>query len=257
MQRFQRATFAGLACVAIGGQAASVPKQPAHLRADTASVEPWQAALQSSITHFAFPSSVSAVAQTKGVKVEKGDKLYKDVKGDKGDKGKKTDQPVQVQVPDNEMNKFMDTLSTGCKGRFKQMLDGKGADLHTFGSTAVAANKASCSKLDGKMCATSAHIIHEKKHTASGRKMESATDVSGDSCLPQECMTAMDLHQLATFMQTQAKTIIPGDDHRVELHVDCTMSGGPKDSVGGPPRSGSAAMVPTAVALALVLAITV
>jgi len=247
MQKLQRAALAALAYLAVG-DAGSVRHDTAHLRVPTD--EPWKAALTASISNFALPSPVNAAARTSvaGVDAKKGDK------GDKEEKSKKkTDQPVQVQVPDNELNQFMGTLSKGCSGRFKQMLLGEGGDLHTFGTAEIKADQSGCKKLHGSFCSTRAHIIHEKKQSSNGRTIESTTDVSGNSCLPSECMSKQDLNQLATFMHTQAKNVIPGDEHEVELHVDCTQDGGTTAAVGVPQRSGSTSVVPTAATLATVM----
>merc|ERR1719160_2196420 len=97
--------------------------------------------LKAVISSFALasPANVTSAVQAKGVGA--------DSKEDKGKK--KTENPVSVQVPDSELNKFLSTLSTGCSGRFRQMLLGKGGDLHTFGTAKVEANSDSCAKLEG------------------------------------------------------------------------------------------------------------
>jgi len=234
--------LAGLAYLAIGAHASSVRTEPTHLRASTDTDEPWKAAIEDSISNFVHSSPVSAVSA----------KISNDGKGDKGDeKGKKTDQPVSVQVPENEIDEFISTLSKGCGQRFKDQLNGKGTGLHKFGSGGSKADGESCKKLEGTLCATQAHIIHEKKSPQNGRKMESTTDVSGNSCLPSECMSKTDLTRLSTFMHTQAKSIIPGDEHRVELRVDCTKNGGTVAAVGV--KSGSASLVPATLAMVLAL----
>lgn len=246
MQRIVKSTLAGIACVAVGSEAAFVRTEPTHLRAATDSDQPWKAAIEASISNFNLPAPVS-VAAAKTTAVGEGDK------GDKGAKKSKTDQPVSVQVADGDLKKFMDGLSTGCSQRFKQTLNGKGGDLHTFGAAGAKADSASCTKLQGTLCATQAHIIHEKTVGANGRKMESTTDASGKSCLPSECMSQTDLDRLSTFMHTQAKSIIPGDEHRVELHVDCTANGGTTAAVGV--KSGSASLVPTVLTAVLALGV--
>lgn len=246
MPQFRRGVVASLAFLAIGSDAGSVMRQPVHLRADADSIDaPWKAALEASITHFVGPAPVSAVAQAK------------DVKGDEKEKKKasKMDQPVQVQVPDAEMKNFIGLLSTGCGGRFEQMLAGKGGDLHKFGSHGAKADEASCTQLEGSLCATKAHIIHAKKGNSNGRTMESSTDVAGNSCLPKQCTSGADLNQISQFMHTQAKNIIPGAEHRVELHVDCSKSGGASADVGVT-KSGSIAVAPTAFALVAVMAMS-
>lgn len=229
----------GVACLWLGGHAGNVRREPAHLRTASDSDAPWKAAMQASISNFALPAPAST-AMNAG-------------KGDKGDKGKKTEQPVSVQVPQNDIDLFIKSLSSSCGHRFQQTLQGKGGDLHTFGAGGSTADAASCKKLDGTLCATQAHIIHERSQGTNGRKMESTTDVSGNSCLPSECMSKMDLEKLSQFMHTQAKGIIPGEEHQIELKVDCTANGGTTAAVGV--KSGSISVVPTAVSLLLAVGI--
>lgn len=246
MQQIRRATFAGIALLAVGAEAGSVQREPVHLRASSDNVDaPWKATLEASIANLAAPP-MSAAVQAKDVKGDKGEeKKDKDAKS-------KLDQPVQVQVPDNEMQGFISTLSTECGSRFQQMLQGKGGDLHKFGTHGGKADDASCKALEGTMCQTQAHIIHQKKTMSNGRNMESSMDVAGNSCLPRQCMAKADLDHLAQFMHTQAKNIVPGAEHRVELNVDCSANGGAKSSMGQ--KSGSVSLAPGAAVLAVVLA---
>merc|ERR550525_291301 len=65
------------------------------------------------------------------------------------------------------------------------------------------------------------------------REMKMSTDVEGDGCLPRNCMEGEDLLLLAKLMQSKAKDTIPGAKVQVELHVDCTKSGGSLVEVGG------------------------
>lgn len=242
MKHIRHLTLAGVAYIAAGRHAGSMLREPVHLR--VAADESWKSAVEASISNLVLVSPVTATHAKAAGDEEK-----------KGDKGKKTDQPVQVQVPDNELDQFLGTLSQGCSDRFKQMLLGKGGDLHTFGTSQIKASKASCSKLNGTMCATQAHILSEKKQTSNGRTMESTMDVFGDSCLPRECMSSKDLRQLTQFMHKQAKNVIPGQEHQLELHVDCTKNGGTTAAAGVPQRSGSTSMTATAVACTVLLAL--
>merc|ERR1719198_7284 len=73
-----------------------------------------------------------------------------------------------------------------------------------------------------------------------GRQMESTVDVQGRGCLPRECVAKGDLQILAAFMQLKAKETIPGMGVRVELHVNCTGSGGSTAAVGMAGSAGSA-----------------
>lgn len=233
-----------MACLGAGVHAGGAKPEQAHLRApiDAVADAPWKSAVQASITDFAAQLPVNAMAQSRE---NKGDK------GDKGDKTAKMDQPVSLQVPQNEMDDFMKSLSSGCSTRFSQMLKGKGGDLHTFGSNGNQEDDASCQKLDGALCHSQAHIIHSRTQGAHGRTLESTTDVSGNSCLPKQCMSQSDLDQLSSFMHKQAKNVIPGEEHRVVLKVDCSASGGPKAAVGA--KSGSTAVAPGIFAMVLAL----
>jgi len=257
MQRLSALVFAVAAC-----QAASVrlakPDSKTYdmfaslLRTEPASAavaavltsdEPWKAILQSAISNLALPdalvASASVVADPMAAVAQAASEQAT---------GAKKKMPVNHQIAKEEMDRFIGTLSTDCGGRFKQMLLGKGGDLHTFGSQSVEANAKSCSKLDGTMCATNAKIIKDKKFSTRKRTMSSIMAMSGNSCLPKQCMTSTDLQYMGKFMQTQAKAIIPGDEHRVELHLDCTEHGGPTAVIGAP-KSASAFMAPTAVVL--------
>lgn len=214
-------------------------------------------------------------------------------------------QPLAMQVTDQELEEFSGVLSTGCKARFAAMLGGNGSGLHTFedmgdgpasalflkrhgvlrasdspqeaeaseapsapgtanassaskdenvsrapnssGSSRAAsagnassstsngsnlsASEASCRKRHGGLCFTRAHV--EEKASRGGRSMRSRVDVEGNGCLPSECMGQSDLQAWAHFMRGKAKEQMPGTGVSLELHVDCTESG------GGIAKSGS------------------
>lgn len=210
---------------------ASSVQPDSHLaNTDLAVTEPWVANLQASISNLALPDVLASV-----------DPVTAAAQSASKDAGVKKKMPVNHQIDKAEMDRFIASVSKECGGRFQQMLLGKGGDLHTFGSQSVDANANSCKKLDGTMCATDAKIIKDKKFKTRGRTMESIMSVSGNGCLPSQCMTSSDLMKLGTFMQTQAKAIIPGDEHRVELHLDCTKNGGPTVVVGA--KSGAGRVV--------------
>lgn len=164
--------------------------------------------------------------------------------------------PVKRQIPLAEMDNFVKKLSPGCGKAFVDMQAGKGG-LHTFGSRGgVPANAQGCEKLGGKMCFTDASITKSGKGGAMMRDMLSTTSSSGNSCLPSQCVTTADLGNVASFMQGQVLTIIPGNAHQIKLHVDCTKSGGDSVTVGSDDKAGSAVSAPTTMVLAAVLLVS-
>merc|ERR1719420_625551 len=80
-------------------------------------------------------------------------------------------------------------------------------------------------KLDGHLCDTVA-LITENKDVPDGRQMVAKIKVEGKSCLPKECSNQQDLQVLSAFMHQQSKEVMPGEDVKVDLHVDCSKSGG-------------------------------
>jgi hypothetical protein len=246
MQLSYRTTLASLALLAVRGLAGSVHREPVHLRATAVgdTLTPLKNAVEASISNFALASPWSAAAQSK--EVEKGDT-----------KGEKQKQPVQVQVPEEAVKNFIGTLSQGCSKRFQEMLHGKGPQLHTFGSHDVAADQASCKKLDGKICATEAQISNEKTSPTTGRSLDQTIKVAGDSCLPQECMSGSDLFALTNFMHQQAKSTVPGDEHHIDLKVDCSKAGGVSVVAGAPPtKSQKSGSRPVSQSLAVLVTIS-
>jgi len=217
---------AGLAFAAAGGP---VQREPvAHLRAVAGDSEdmPWRASVESAISHFVAPN-VQAVA-VQGATA-------------KGDNSKKMPQKLSVQVPKETVDKFIDTLSDKCGTRFAQILSGKGPQLHTFGSADEKTTEASCAKLGGAICITAANVVKEKQ-AQNGRKTSSTMSVTGDGCLPKECMAQHELALLSGFMLMRAKETAPGAGTKMQLHVDCRKSGGSDVTVGdGAPLLRSAA----------------
>lgn len=141
--------------------------------------------------------------------------------------------PVTMQVPEKELKSFVSELSPRCETQFAEILHGK-SQLHTFGS-ANANSEASCTKLNGGICAMDAHVTQAK--AASGRSMTSSTQVTGNSCLPRDCMAEKDLQVFAKFMRGKAQDTLPGTDANIELRVDCTKSGGSSTAVGAKPAA--------------------
>lgn len=257
MEWLCRAALASLALFAASACAGSVHREPVHLRAAVTNEEvdaPIKAALETSISNFALASPWSAAAQQKSVGA-----------GDKKDK--KQGPPVQVQVEKKLVDGFVDTLSKGCGQRFTEMLHGKGPQMQTFGSNDIKATESGCAKLNGGICATQAKISQDKTSSVNGRSFAEKVIVKGDSCLPKECMDDTDLRAVTNFMYAQAKSTVPGDQHSVQLQVDCSKSGGAKADVGmpesdtpkkvapKPAKSGSRSFTQTAVALSVVAAL--
>lgn len=56
--------------------------------------------------------------------------------------------------------------------------------------------------------------------------MRSRVDVEGNGCLPSKCMEQNDLEVWANFMRMKAKENLPGQGITIDLHVNCSGSGG-------------------------------
>lgn len=136
--------------------------------------------------------------------------------------------PVTMQVPEKELKAFVSELSPKCGTQFADILHGK-SQLHTFGGGGADA-EANCAKLHGGVCAIDTHVTQARD--ANGRSMTSSTQVTGNSCLPRDCMAENDLQVFAKFMQGKAQDTLPGTGANIELHVDCTKSGGSSIAVG-------------------------
>jgi len=132
--------------------------------------------------------------------------------------------PLTMQVPENELKEFTGQLSARCKAQFTTILDGKSA-IHTFGDSGVQ-SKDSCTQLKGSLCSMKAEVTQQQE--AQGRKLKSMTQVTGKSCLPEDCMEQNDLKVMATFMKVKARDALGASsvDTDINLHVDCVASGG-------------------------------
>lgn len=238
--------------VALGLASSLQQPDTGHLAAKIATAgAPWKAALEASISSLVasgpsplthVPAAVistsehdigAAIAQVKATGTVMG-------------------MPVEKKISLQEMDRLIRTLSPGCGEHFERVLDGKDK-LHTFGSRHAAATAQNCVRLGGTLCSVDARIDHHKLFGLRKRTTKTAMSAQGDSCLPRECAMTSDLHSVADFMQRQALAIIPGDQHEVELSVDCSKYGGSSVTV----RSGTTLMGPTALALlaAVVLSI--
>lgn len=146
-----------------------------------------------------------------------------------------TKQPVGMQISEEELKTFSGQLSEGCANQFSNMLQGNGtgSHLHTFQDNAKekSASEASCKKLDGSFCFTVAHL--EEQVSQNGRKMVSAVDVKGNSCLPNKCVSESDLQAWSSFMHGKVMEQLPGQGTTMHLTVDCSASGGSTALVGG------------------------
>jgi len=163
--------------------------------------------------------------------------------------GGKSGQPVGIQVEEKLMKQLEKDLSPACSKRYVAMMKGEGPEMHNFNQHAAKDDKGKqCEKeLQGSECSTLAKIT-ESQQVPDGRKMTAKTQVEGMSCLPKECTEQKDLAVLATFMHRQTKEIFPDERIKVNLHVDCSKSGGAViDANGGeaeaPPTTKSAAAV--------------
>lgn len=158
-----------------------------------------------------------------------------------------TNQPVAVQVDESVLKQLHKDLSPSCSKRFTAMLKGEGPQMHEFNEHGESTGQ--CDKLEGKVCAQEVAITEAYTAPRDGRKLEQRLEVTGNSCLPKECMSESDLKTLGSFMHKQTKEMMPGMDTFIELNVDCSKSGGGTVQVGqsGPkseePKQKSAAFV--------------
>merc|ERR550537_1972163 len=139
-------------------------------------------------------------------------------------------QPVAIQVDEPVMEQLHKYLSPTCSKRYKAMMQGEGPQMHQFNEHGETTGQ--CDKLQGKICAQEVAITESYVAPQDGRKLEQRLEVTGNSCLPKECMSESDLNTLATFMHKQTKEVLPGQDLLIELHVDCSKSGGGVVMVG-------------------------
>jgi len=142
-------------------------------------------------------------------------------------KEKQMPRKVSMQIPDEEINSFLGKLSQGCETQYTAMFHGQGSGLDTFGAPGVESTAESCQSLNGSLCANMAHIAQESRNS-SGRSMNTKVQVKGNGCLPKACISEKDLSVLAAFMHSKAKSsgTISGEGVDLDLHVDCTASGG-------------------------------
>jgi len=141
-----------------------------------------------------------------------------------------TNQPVAVQVDESVVEQLHKDLSPSCSTRFKAIMKGEGPQMHQFNEHGESTGQ--CDALEGKICHQDVAITESHVAPGDGRKLEQRLEVTGNSCLPKECMSESDVKTLATFMHKQTKEMIPGQDTFIELHVDCSKSGGGTVLVG-------------------------
>lgn len=132
--------------------------------------------------------------------------------------------PLQMQVPEKELKALIARLSEKCEQQFMTILHGQSPPIHSFGAPGSDASAASCTELEGSLCAMDAHVSQKK--AMQSREMSSVTSVHGNGCLPRKCLTSTDLEALAGFFQTKAKEALAGVGTEVKLSVNCTKVGG-------------------------------
>jgi len=158
-------------------------------------------------------------------------------------------QPVGVQVDEKTMDQLHKDLSPECGKRYSAMMKGEGPAMHEFDQHGKDSKNDQCVKeLKGSECQTIAKVT-ENQEVPDGRKLSSKTTVEGVSCLPKECTSQKDLSVLASFMHKQTKEIFPDERIKVDLHVDCSASGGAvvdanrKPEAAPAPKSGASALL--------------
>jgi len=147
------------------------------------------------------------------------------------DGGNKKSSRVSMQLAQEELAALTAKLTASCGSRFSAVLEGKSPSLHTFQSNGNTSDEG-CRSLNGSMCKIQAHMHNKAQEMGSARRMQTAVDVTGQGCLPRECLSTSDLQPLANFLRGKAQENLPGLSAEVALHVDCTASGGGMASVG-------------------------
>jgi len=145
--------------------------------------------------------------------------------------GDKSSSRVSMQLAQEELAALTAKLTASCGSRFSAVLEGKSPSLHTFQSNGNTSDEG-CRSLNGSLCKTQAHMHNKAQEMGSARRMQKAVDVTGQGCLPRECLSTSDLQPLANFLRGKAQENLPGLSSEVALHVDCTASGGGVASVG-------------------------
>merc|ERR1719350_1231406 len=124
-------------------------------------------------------------------------------------KGSDKSSHVSMQLAEEELGALTAKLSTNCRNRFSALVEGKSPSLHTFQSNGNASD-ASCRSLNGRLCQTQARMHNKAQDTGTGRRMQKAVDVTGQGCLPSECLATSDLQPLANFFRRKAQENLPG-----------------------------------------------
>jgi len=147
--------------------------------------------------------------------------------------------PVRAQMSKNQLEHFLEQLSHPCRTQFEKMLEGKGdaKNLHRFGTSEKHMDASGCKKIGGAICKNHAQV--KQSYAASdGRMLTSKSDVEGDSCLPEKCISDPNLKLLAGFVQHHAVQSLGAASQgqaapAVQLDVDCSQSGGSSYSASG------------------------
>jgi len=215
------AAFAAALALGSAGHVRHAPAPPAQLAPEAVAArglrgqEAWRAAVEASLAEL-LPFAAPALAHAPR---EEGSG------SGKSNSKAESKRPVNMQVAQEEIDQLSANLTTSCDKRFHAMMRGEGPALHTFGNAGTKSTEASCTRLNGTICATRAHVVQER-NTQDGRSMRSVMDVTGDGCLPSQCTAASDLTVLANFMKVKAQDTIAGMGVEVSLFVDCSAHGG-------------------------------
>lgn len=130
--------------------------------------------------------------------------------------------PLNVQIPQEELEEFVGLLSPQCGKQYTAMIEGTGAAMHTF-SAGGASPAGRCEGLNGTLCAATAKVTSEQ--TAGGITRHFNAHAKGDSCLPGKCTSGEDLAALVDFMRSKALASL-GAGSNLTMQVDCSAAGG-------------------------------
>lgn len=137
-----------------------------------------------------------------------------------------TREPVGMQITEKTLDPLIKSLSEGCSVRMKSIINGKGPSSFEFGH-----EKNNCSELKGTLCQITAEVKKEKHKK--GINVEQDSMMSGDGCVPSECVEEADLSSLVSFMRKRALEAGAMQSHYIAdakselgLTVDCSEHGG-------------------------------
>eukprot|EP00397_Hematodinium_sp_SG-2012_P059604 GEMP01076615.1.p1 GENE.GEMP01076615.1~~GEMP01076615.1.p1 ORF type:complete len:213 (+),score=34.45 GEMP01076615.1:65-703(+) len=148
----------------------------------------------------------------------------------KSDHNTKENEPVGMQISRSQLDPLLKALSIKCRERYSNIISGRAPSPFEFDAARSDAKK-QCAKLEGSMCAIRTGV--QGSTELNGRQLSQRVVMSGNGCIPNECLAETDLKPLANFMRTQSVEAGATQSHpiaeaetKVTLSVDCSAVGG-------------------------------